>query len=48
MPPKTLKIEDVVDILEKKFDDLKSQLITEIRESVVEQIRKEVKQLIRN
>ena len=46
MPPKSLKLEDVSELLVSKLYELKADLISEVRTSIVEQITKEVKEFI--
>ena len=45
MPPRTLKIEDISDILDAKLEDLKKQLINELRENIMEDLKNEIKDM---
>ena len=45
MPPKTLKIEDISGILDSKLEDLKKQLINELRENIMEDLKNEIKDM---
>ena len=45
MPPKTLKIEDISDILDSKLEDMKKKLINELRENIMEDLKNEIKDM---